>query len=245
LYFVSQSRSNAAIDDTEKIYSPENYNSRGPEVILNEFNQMQLEGYKIQQDFYKMIVDAKTIGLSNFDIRKKLKEQGLGSKMINNLMNGTFTPINYSDARFKKKVKAVQNLAKQKSKESSDYRFVVDSDYLYPKLQLNLLKNSYKFKKLDPDGKLNVYAEGKNPNVGGLFGKFFKDQPGFIQRGKNLINKLLPGDPISKIETPPLPDMPMPKKMVSNVQQKNLQTNLTPNEEALLSPEEKVIASRT
>ena len=60
-----------AIDDTEKIYSPENYNSRGPEVILREYNQMQLEGYKIQQDFYKMIVDAKTIGLNNFDIRKK------------------------------------------------------------------------------------------------------------------------------------------------------------------------------
>ena len=80
---------------------------------------MQLEGYKIQQDFYKMIVDAKTIGLNNFDIRKKLKAQGLGSKMINNLMNGTFTPINYSDARFKKKVEAVKRLAKDKTKESS------------------------------------------------------------------------------------------------------------------------------
>jgi hypothetical protein len=107
-----------AVDDTEKIYSPENYNSRGPEVILREYNQMQLEGYKIQQDFYKMIVDAKTIGLSNFDIKRKLKEQGLGSKMINNLMNGTFTPINYSDARFKKKVKAVERLAKDKTSRS-------------------------------------------------------------------------------------------------------------------------------
>ena len=37
----------------------------------------------------------------------------------------------------------------------------------------------------------------------------------------------------------------MPQKIVSNVQQKNLQTNLTPNEEALLSPTEKVIAGRT
>ena len=37
----------------------------------------------------------------------------------------------------------------------------------------------------------------------------------------------------------------MPMKMASNVQQKNPITNLTRNEEALLSPEEKVIASRT
>ena len=234
-----------AIDDTEKIYSPENYNSRGPEVILREYNQMQLEGYKIQQDFYKMIVDAKTIGLNNFDIRKKLKEQGLGTKMINNLMNGTFTPINYSDARFKKKVEAVKRLAKEKTKESADYRFIVDPNYLYPKLQLNLLKNSYRFKKLDPKDKLKVYKEGKNPNTEGIFGKFLKGGPGLIQRGKNLINKILPSEPMSKIQTPPLPDTPMPKKMASNTQQINPQTNLTRTEEALLSPTEKVIAGRT
>jgi hypothetical protein len=140
-----------AIDDTEKLYSPEGYNSRGPETILQEYNQMQLEGYKVQQNFHRMIVDAKTIGVSTFDIRKKLKDQGVGSKMINNLMNGVFTPINYSDARFKKKVKAVESFAKEKSKKDPNYRFIVDPNYLYPKLQLNLLKNSYKFKKLDPE----------------------------------------------------------------------------------------------
>jgi hypothetical protein len=244
-----------AIDDTEKLYSPEGYNSRGPEVILQEYNQMQLEGYKVQQNFHKMIVDAKTIGVSIFDIRRKLKDQGVGSKMINNLMNGVFTPINYSDARFKKKVKSVESFAKDKSKNSADYRYVVDPNYLYPKLQLNLLKNSYRFKKLDPDNKLKIYAEGKNPNTGGIFGSFlldklvpgtpFKDGPGLIQRGKNLINKVLPGDPMSKIQTPPLSDTPMPAKMASNTLQKNPVTNLTQTEEALLSPTEKIIASRT
>jgi len=233
-----------AIDDTEKLYSPEGYNSRGPETILQEYNQMQLEGYKVQQNFHRMIVDAKTIGVSTFDIRRKLKDQGVGSKMINNLMNGVFTPINYSDARFKKKVKAVEAFAKEKSKKDSDYRFIVDPNYLYPKLQLNLLKNSYKFKKLDPNDKLKIYAEGKNPNTGGIFGKFFTDGPGLIQRGKNLINKVLPGDPISKIKTPPLGDTPQPK-LVENTQQIDPTTNLTRTETALLSPTEKVIASRT
>ena len=66
-----------------------------------------------------------------------------------------------------------------------------------------------------------------------------------IQRGKNLINKVLPGDPMSKIQTPPLGDTPMPAKMASNTQQKNPVTNLTQTQEALLSPTEKVIASRT
>jgi len=191
-----------------------------------------------------MIVDAKTIGVSTFDIRRKLKDQGVGSKMINNLMNGVFTPINYSDARFKKKVKAVESFAKEKSKKDPNYRFIVDPNYLYPKLQLNLLKNSYKFKKLDPDDKLKIYAEGKNPNTGGIFGKFLKDGPGIIQRGKNLINKVLPGEPMSKIQTPPLGSTPQPK-LVENTQQIDPTTNLTRTETALLSPTEKVIAGRT
>ena len=159
-------------------------------------------------------------------------------------MNGVFTPINYSDARFKKKVKAVESFAKDKSKNSADYRYVVDPNYLYPKLQLNLLKNSYRFKKLDPDNKLKIYAEGKNPNTGGIFGKFFKDGPGIIQRGKNLINKVLPGEPMSKIQTPPLNETPQPK-LAANTQQIDPITNLTRTETALLSPTEKVIASRT
>ena len=233
-----------AIDDTEKLYSPEGYNSRGPETILQEYNQMQLEGYKVQQNFHRMIVDAKTIGVSTFDIRRKLKDQGVGSKMINNLMNGVFTPINYSDSRFKKKVKAVEAFAKEKSKKDPNYRFIVDPNYLYPKLQLNLLKNSYKFKKLDPENKLKIYAEGKNPNTGGIFGKFLKDGPGIIQRGKNLINKVLPGEPMSKIQTPPLGSTPQPK-LVENTQQIDPTTNLTRTETALLSPTEKVIAGRT
>ena len=62
---------------------------------------------------------------------------------------------------------------------------------------------------------------------------------------KNLINKVLPGEPMSKIQTPPLGDTPMPAKMASNTLQKNPQTNLTQTQEALLSPTEKVIASRT
>ena len=60
-----------------------------------------------------------------------------------------------------------------------------------------------------------------------------------------LKNISLPGSPFtSKIQTPPLGDTPMPNKMLASVPQKNPQTNLTQTEEALLSPEEKVIASR-
>ena len=46
-------------------------------------------------------------------------------------------------------------------------------------------------------------------------------------------------------KAPPLGNTPMPVQTATNTQQKDPQTNLTRNEEALLSPTEKVIASRT
>ena len=50
----------------------------------------------------------------------------------------------------------------------------------------------------------------------------------------------------SKLPTPPLDTQPMPRvNMAQNTQQKNQITNLTRNEEALLSPSEKIIAGRT
>ena len=46
------------------------------------------------------------------------------------------------------------------------------------------------------------------------------------------------------MQTPPLPNTPMPAKMAQNNQQKDPQTNLTSTQTALLSPMEKVIASK-
>jgi hypothetical protein len=225
-----------AVDDTEKIYSPANFMTRGPDKILQEYNQMQLEAYKLQKDFFVMIQDARTIGVSDFAIKKKLKDLNVGRKMRNNLMNGMFTPVNYSEKRFEKKVNLVRKAVRERQKDNPNFNYVVDSDYLYPKLQLNMLKLSYKFKKLDPNDTYKLSFEpGENPATSGLFGG-----PTLIQRGKNLINKVLPGEPISKIQTPPLDKTPMPK-LTQNTQQKNPTTNLTQTEQALLSPSEQII----
>ena len=88
-----------------------------------------------------------------------------------------------------------------------------------------------------------ILDENKNPiKEDGFIMENIKKVPGMI---KDLI---LPGSPgftsKPKIQTPPLGNTPMPKLM-ANVTQKNPITNLTRNEEALLSPTEKVIAGRT
>ena len=62
-----------AVDDTEKLYSAENFQNRGPDQIVKEFEEMQDEAFRIQKDMFQIIKDAKTIGLSDFEIREKLK----------------------------------------------------------------------------------------------------------------------------------------------------------------------------
>tara|TARA_R110002033_G_scaffold12776_2_gene38737 strand:+ start:1325 stop:5830 length:4506 start_codon:yes stop_codon:yes gene_type:complete len=254
-------RAMRSVDDTEDLYSPKGYKTRGPDVVLEEYNQMQLEAYRIQQGFFTMIQDARTIGLSDLAIRKKLREQRIGSTMLSNLMKGTFTPVNYSEARFEKKVAAVKRLAREKTKESDEFNYRVgysEKAYLYPKLQLDSLKRSYRFKKLDPEGRTDSKANASedNPNTKGFFGASILDKlvpgqpfstgPGIIQRGKNLIEKTLPGRQFdSKVTTPPLPETPMPSKQLSQAPNVDPQTNLTGTETALLSPTEKVIAGRS
>ena len=48
---------------------------------------------------------------------------------------------------------------------------------------------------------------------------------------------------LADIQTPPLPNMAMPVVQTARANV-NPNTNLTPTQEALLSPEEKIIASR-
>ena len=77
-----------------------------------------------------------------------------------------------------------------------------------------------------------------------------EEQPGIIERGIDTIQDLFGETPqvqqetqVSNIQTPPLPNTPMPN--VQMTQAKDPRTNLTRTESALLSPSEQLIASRT
>ena len=226
-----------AVDDTEKIYSAADFQDRGPEVIIQEFDQMQQEALRVQKDFYRMIQDARIIGVNDFNIRSKLKEQNVSRTMINNLMNGTFTPTNYSDARFKKREAAIQKQAQRLTKDDPYIGYVLRPGYAYPKLGLNMIKLQYRGRKLGEPAK-------KPQKIGGTFGVL--NPMNWPERIKNLINPFKgfgsPGDE-SKIQTPPLPKTPMPN--VAPVAQTSPQTGLTRTETALLSPSEQQIARRT
>jgi len=199
---------------------------------------MQQEALRVQKDFYRMIQDARIIGVSDYNIRKKLKEQGVSRTMINNLMRGINTPTNYSDARFKKREGAIKKQAIRLTKNDPYLGYVLRPGYAYPKLGLNMIKLQYRGKRLGEPAK-------KPQKIGGFFGTL--NPMNWPERIKNLVNPFKgfgsSGDQ-SKIQTPPLPQTPMPN-VAPVAMQKNPQTGLTRTETALLSPSEQEIARRT
>ena len=204
--------------------------SRGPDVILEEYDQIQEEAFRIQKDAFQYIKDARTIGVSDRTIKQVLKDQNVPKKTIRNLMNGYFTPVNYSEARFEKKIKSIKELAKRMTEKDKDLGYIAKSSYLYPKLGLDRVKRSWNQKRFEL---LEWQKE--------------KEKPGLFKRLKKRLNPFKgfgAPEPQAKIQTPPLPATPMPK-LAANTQQKNPQTNLTRTEQALLSPSEKIIAGRT
>jgi hypothetical protein len=269
-YFTStMNRLLRAVDETEKFYSVQNFAQKTPTDMVNTFNQMQQEAFRIQKDMYIRMEDLKLLDLSDRQIYDIMKKSGASKKIINNLLRGTFTPVNYSKPRFETKVKTVEDqMDRLSAEESGKFIYTINKDFLFPQRELDQVIRNYSRIKFFPE----IFNEETNEVEGGYYpdkenyqtdkegrliydenGKPVKEE-GFIQRNiKKIIpavkDLLIPGSPKtglqSKVQTPPLGNTPMPIKMASNTQQKNPQTNLTRNEEALLSPTEKVIASRT
>jgi len=269
-YFTStMNRMLRAVDETENFYSVQNYATKTPTDMVNTFNEMQKEAFRIQKDMYIRIQDLKLLDLSENKIYEIMKKSGASKKIINNLLDGRFTPVNYSEPRFETKVRTVKDqMNRLNEDEKGKFIYTVNRDFLFPQYELDKVIDKYNGIKFfpeifneetleleggyypdeenyqtDKDGRLLYDTEGKPLKEEGFIQRNIKKIPGAI---KDLI---IPGSPKtglqSKVQTPPLGDTPMPIKMASNTQQKNAQTNLTRNEEALLSPTEKVIASRT
>jgi hypothetical protein len=255
-----------AVDETEGFYSVQNFAQKTPTDTVKIFDNMQQEALRIQRDMYIRIKDLELLDLSKSKIYQIMRDQGASRTLVNNLVSGRFTPVNYSKPRFESKVKAVEDQMKNLTKGNDEFRYRANRSFLFPQAELDKVKakyNAIKFfptilneetKKreggynpdeenyqVDKEGRL-MLDENRNPILeDGFIKRQIKKIPGAI---KDLV---LPGSPgfTSKPQTPPLGNTPMPVKMAQNTQGTNPITNLTPTEEALLSPTEKVIASRT
>ena len=252
-YFASDmNRLLRAVDENENFYNVNNYSENTPMTQVKTFKKMQDEAFRIQKDMFIRIQDLKLLDLSEDDIDNILKKSGVSSRLRGNLLDGVFTPTNYSKARFQTKVDTIDQQLRKDNKEDIKYKFRLNEDYVFPIDELDTLKDSYfdkrffergneydpeKFDyKLDKKGNMILDEEGNPIRDEGLIKRGLKFIP---EVGKKLLDKYV--NPLT-VQTPPLPNMPQPVVRTASVVNPN--TNLTRTQEALLSPEEQVIAGK-
>jgi len=258
-------RRNRAADETSKFYKTREYYKRPPSIMVDEFNKMQEQAFRIQKEFFIKIKDFQMLDMDEDVIREILKKAKVSNKMINNLMEGIFTPINFSKPRFETKVENLEDVAEQKTEKSKKYGWYVDEDFVYPRDELQEVVDEW----IDKEFFVETWNEETGQMEGGYYpeeqgtikddkGKLVYDEYGQLVKEKTFLQKSVPiikeqikklispiSGLMSKAEAAPL-KTPMPdKRLVASAPQINQQTGLTRTESALLSPSEQVIARRT
>ena len=208
-----------SVTTAEKFFSLQNFNQRGPNVMAEEFRNIQEENFKVNQDFYFILKDAQEVGVSERDLKKLLRKRNISSSKARKLLKGENIPYTAYDSRMKGRVKEAEKIAKERGER-------IEKEYFYPKRMFRNIERIYKRKKLDQrEEKTNLQK------IQDLMGStnVMPQQDETVQQ--------------ANIQTPPLPNTPQPT--IKTAQNVNPQTGLTRTESALLSPEEQVIARRT
>jgi len=214
-------RNKRSVTATEKFFSLQDFRQRGPEALGEEFRQIQEENLKVNRDFYQILQDAQTMGVPKFELKKILKQRGISGKNAGRLLRGVNIPYTGYDGRMKKRVRDARKLSEKFNEGEINY------EYFYPRRLFKEIEREFRRKSL-------ILKEEP-------------DTPGMIDRGLDAVGDLFGGveqrQPVASIQTPPLPQTPMPN-IQPIAQQINPTTNLTRTQQALLSPEEQLIASR-
>ncbi len=197
--------------------------------------------FEVQKDMYKNIQAAETLGETPFDVRKTFEERQISSKNYNNLSQGRFEPYFPSKDILRKFREIAAGIEEEDpfAAASGDVRDLQQG-----------------FRQLNLGERFQGFATGGKVNSQPLMKGIDEAIPALVDLRNQMAQLDLDdefGVDVSdyiveeqEIITPPLPLQPQPvidKRPLTA--QKDPITNLTRTEEALLSPMEKVIASRT
>ena len=214
---IREIRSNAY--KTEHFFSKENALERGPDVMAAEFQQIQNEALAAQFEVYKMFAQALDSGLLNRDqIEQVLGKDGRNVPNLDNLMDGVFTPVSYSESGLEQRADELYDEYKKSG-------ILLNRSDLLPLDKLDNIifrMEDIRFEDLvDPKRKpLPDAGSGSAPSLFNV------------------------GDQQQEPVTPQLPNTPVPVVPNTNMNPVNPATGLTTTETALLSPGEQAIRQR-
>ena len=183
------------------------------------------------------------------DAQDLLKKAKVNPKLISNLLEGEFTPINFSKPRFERKVDTLEKVAEQKSNKTTGY--VLDEDFVYPKDELKDINDDWKDKEFFPDG-YDPEEEGYKRDEKG---KLIRNERGQPVREPTFLDKAVPflKEKVMPYVTPfsgqrsqtPLPPTPgIDAQQFAKANQNITPTGLTHTENALLREDEKAMRLR-
>ena len=209
-----------------------NVNNENDE-IEKEFINIQRNVWREQRRIWRAFQTAKKFGVTQSTLRKELRERNVSWSDIQKILSGKFDPLPYSKKRFEGKLKEIKELDKEFNKNKKEKRSMNKKSF-FPRSELDKILRRLRGQRLDEEF---YYDKLEVPTLE-LLDKKSKVLPNQGGGGGGV------GD-VSQIQTPPLPQTPMPVVNQAQMAQKDPQTNLTRTETALLSPTEQIIAGRT
>ena len=234
----------------KNFYNVYNYQNNTPSDMVRTFTKMQEEAFRIQKDMFIRIQDLRLLDLDEDTIEEIMIKSGTSKKLVNALMDGEFTPVNYSKKRFETKINTLEKEIEDFT--NNKFRYRLNEEFVFPEDELDDVIDEYEDKEFFTRG--NEYNPEEFDYKLDKKGNILQDENGdpvrdegftkkILRKGTRVIKDLVTPDDEARIQTPPLPNTPQPK--IRTTQQINPTTNLTRTQQALLSPTEQVIARKT
>jgi len=195
--------------------------------MADEFRTIQEETLKVNREFHNIIQDALKVGVPKRELLKILRKRRIPYAKAKKLLDGKNIPFTGFEGGMKKRVESAKKEAERRGEGET-----INKDYFYPKKLFRDILREYKNKTLKPETDEEAALEELK--------KYLEEIKG-DESAAPVTDQTIQQ---TSIQTPPLPasGQPIVRATAANV---NPNTNLTRTQEALLSPEEKVIASRT
>ena len=190
--------------------------NRTKNEILSDFIQQQRLAFRQQQKIYRALNTMIELGLDEDFIFDEAEIRRLPSGQIDLALDGEFSPLKYSAARFEEKIEALEdNIEKTGGKRS------VDEDLMFPEDEL--------------DDIIDILEDAD------LNGEFPFDEREVYSSGLVSLPTSIKADrTTAKVPVQPLPPQPAPVN-IQTAKAPVTATGLTSTETALLSPGEQVI----
>ena len=162
----------------------------------------------------------KALSLDEFDIVREINKRGSNKKMGKRVLDGRFVPVNFSRSRFKGKLQDAEDDQTRRGRTPK-----INRDELYPIYELKDVQ----------------YFLKTNDNLEGVFPYDITTDPEPEPRSE--IQSNVQTQQVSDLPVTPLPKTPEPSAIKAPDRAVNVDPNtlLTSTEQAVLSPEEKII----